>query len=171
MQVLIIRHAIAGDRDEFAETGRPDAERPLTPQGRRRMRRGARGLRRVVPALDVVATSPLVRAQETADLVARAYRDLTVTEVAALAPDGEREDVLERLHAMTSLDVVALVGHEPALSQLVGWFVTGRPASVVELKKGAACLVTFAEDPAPGGGVLRWLLPPALLRALGRRGG
>jgi phosphohistidine phosphatase len=56
MHLLVIRHGLAGDREEFAKTGRPDDERPLTPKGRRRMRRNARGLRTLVPGLDLLAT-------------------------------------------------------------------------------------------------------------------
>src|SRR4029079_14353095 len=72
MRLLVIRHAIAEDRDEFANTGRPDGERPLTDAGRRRMRRNARGLRRLVGKFDVLATSPFTRAAETARIVADA---------------------------------------------------------------------------------------------------
>jgi len=65
MDLLIVRHAIAEERDAFSETGKDDAERPLTPGGRRKFKRGARGLRRIAPSIDVLATSALVRAVET----------------------------------------------------------------------------------------------------------
>src|SRR5882724_2462532 len=67
VRLLVVRHAIAEDPAVFAATGRSDAERPLTEKGRRRMRRVARGLKKLVPAIDGLATSPLVRAVETAE--------------------------------------------------------------------------------------------------------
>jgi len=68
MDLLVIRHAIAGDRAEWAKTGRPDQERPITNEGRERMAVNAQALRRLVPELDLLATSPFVRAVETADV-------------------------------------------------------------------------------------------------------
>ena len=73
MQVLVVRHAIAEQREEFAPTGKDDSQRPLTHDGRRKMRRGAVGLRAVVPAIDVLATSPLLRAVQTAEILAAVY--------------------------------------------------------------------------------------------------
>jgi len=67
MQLLLIRHAIAEDRFEFARTGQSDYYRPLTERGRARMARGATGLRTLVPDIDVLATSPLTRAVQTAE--------------------------------------------------------------------------------------------------------
>lgn len=63
MELLIIRHAIAEDPVEHAKRGRGDDERPLTAKGVERMRQGAAGLRRLVPRVDVLAASPLARAQ------------------------------------------------------------------------------------------------------------
>ena len=70
MNVLVIRHAIAEDRDVFARTEKDDDERPLTDEGRKKMARGAQGLHTLVPKLDLIASSPLVRAQQTAAIVA-----------------------------------------------------------------------------------------------------
>ena len=74
MYLLVIRHAAAMEKEQFARTGRSDDERPLTPAGKKEMARVARGLRRLVPKLDALAPSPLVRARDTAAIVARAYR-------------------------------------------------------------------------------------------------
>src|SRR5262245_49797749 len=60
MHLLVVRHAIAEDKDVFARTGRSDDLRPLTDDGRAKMRRAADGLRSVAPEVDLVATSPLV---------------------------------------------------------------------------------------------------------------
>ncbi len=78
MRLLVIRHGPAGDRDEFAKTGKDDSERPLTTDGKAKMRRAARGLRALVPHIDVLASSSHVRAHQTARIVAGAYPGLDV---------------------------------------------------------------------------------------------
>jgi phosphohistidine phosphatase len=167
VKLLVIRHAPAGDRVEFARTGRPDDERPLTPEGRRKMRANATGLRAVVPDVALLATSPFTRARETARIVAKAYPDVTPVEVSALAHGGDRDAIREWLaNAGVEGQVVAVVGHEPDLGQLIGWLVTGRPDRVVTLKKGGACLLECDDAIAPGTAEVRWLLPPRLLRQL-----
>ena len=172
MQLLVIRHAIAEDRDAFARTGASDDLRPLTAEGRRRMRRVARGLRREVPALARLATSPLLRAQETASIVAAEYR-LGEAELAdALVPDVPLEGALawvaDAAHEVGEDEVVAIVGHEPHLSSFVTWLLTVQEAPMLELKKGGACLLELPRAPEPGRARLRWVVTAGQLRALGR---
>jgi phosphohistidine phosphatase len=164
MQLLVIRHAIAEDRDGF--TG-DDAERPLTAKGRRRMRAGVRGLKRVVRRLDLLASSPLVRARETADIVAEVYRNVPRVEVTELSPGAPPDAFLQWLAGQGDRQVVAVVGHDPMLSVLVTWLAAGRVEPGIELKKGAACLLDFPGPLAAGSGVLQWSLTPAQMRQLG----
>lgn len=168
MELLIIRHAIAGDREEWAKSGQSDDLRPVTGEGARRMRRGAAGLARVIPTIDVLASSPLLRAAQTAEIIARAYGGLPVETVDALAPDGRRSALLHWLRAREEASTVAIVGHEPGLGQLATWLLTGVAESHIELKKGAACLIRFGRKPAAGAGLLVWSLTPGQLRRLGR---
>ncbi len=168
MQLLIIRHAIAEDRDHWSLSGHPDAERPLTGDGKRRMRRGAAGLRALVPRIGALATSPLVRARDTAAIVAREYGDIPVETVAELAPERGADDLLPWLRGHGPDAVTAVVGHEPGLGCLVGWLLTGRHQSFVELKKGGACLLEFDDPPAAGNATLLWSLTPGQLRKLER---
>ena len=162
MDLLVIRHAIAADPADYAD----DAERPLTPEGKKKMRRVAKGLRRSVPAIGLLATSPLVRAIETAEIVSAAYDGIATTIVTALAPGHPPAAVARWLEPYRGHDVVAVVGHEPGLSRMVGWFLTGTERSFIELKKGAACLLTFPGAIAAGGAVLVWALAPSQLREL-----
>jgi phosphohistidine phosphatase len=166
MQLLIIRHAIAEDRDAFARTGQPDSERPLTDFGRRRMRRNARGLRRLTRRPDVLASSPYVRAAETASIVADVLDIRSVETVEALTPDHHPRDLAEWLGQQGDDDIVAVVGHEPHLGGLLTWFMTGREESSVELKKGGVGLLLFEGKAEPGKGTLKWLVTPAQLRAI-----
>ena len=167
MDLLIIRHAPAEDREVFARTGRPDGERPLTEDGRRKMALAARGLAAVVPKLDVLATSPLVRALETAEIVARGYKGVTPEAAKPLASGGPRSELLAWLRKRGRANVVAIVGHAPDLDEHAAWLLTGDPEPLFQLKKGGACLLRFSTAPDPGTATLRWLLTPALLRALG----
>jgi phosphohistidine phosphatase len=168
MRLLVIRHAIAEDAAVFAATGRSDAERPLTDRGRRRMRRAVRGLKRLVPTLDAVATSPFVRAVETAQIVTTAYRGVPLTRVPELVPSAEPAALLPWLEKQGTKDAVAAVGHEPALSRWVSWLLAGGDRPFVELKKGAVCCLELAEAFGPGSAVLQWALTSGQLRRLSR---
>lgn len=165
MDLLVIRHAIAGDRAEWARTGRPDHERPVTADGEKRMRENARALLELVPDLELIATSPFTRAAQTAAIVHEVFERTEVVDLPALAHGGEPGEIGRWLAGRTE-DCIAVVGHEPDLGSLVSWFMTGSPAPVVGLKKGGAALLRFDGAPEPGGGDLRWLLPPRVLRRL-----
>jgi|SRR5438105_2702890 len=172
MNLLVIRHAIAEDKEEFAKTGRNDDLRPLTEAGRSKMRRGAQGLRTAVGRVTLLASSPLVRARETAEIVATGLGVARVEMVEALRPDRSYDELLAWLRSMTLPNdeedrTVAVVGHEPHLSGLVTWLLTGVDESRIELKKGAACLLHFDGEPGKGEATLRWSLTPSQLRDLG----
>ena len=170
MQLLIIRHAPAGDREAWArETGEPDERRPITDAGRRKMRRAARGLHALVPSITLLGTSPLVRAAQTAELVRDACDGAEPVTVGALAPERAPAEFARWLRDVDPAegDVIAAVGHEPHLGALVGWFLAERVhPPVVALKKGGACLLAFDGPVGPGRGRLEWLLTPRQLRAV-----
>jgi phosphohistidine phosphatase len=165
VDVLVVRHAVALDKDEAKRLGVPDADRPLTSEGRRRMKRVARGLVRSIPSLSVVFTSPWRRALETAGLLGARLDGVRSVKTDALLPDAEPE-TLAQLLADTAADSIAIVGHEPHLSGWVGWCLTASTSALVELRKGGACLLRFEDAPGPGCGKLLWLMTPALLRKL-----
>jgi phosphohistidine phosphatase len=168
MDLLVIRHAIAEDRERFAATGQPDALRPLTPSGARKMERAARGLARVAPKVSLLASSPLVRAVETARIVAAALGLDGFEELRALAPDARPESLLEWLRARPGDGVAAVVGHEPHLGKLIAFLLDGGKRSFSVLRKGGACFIGFPGAAAPAAGELRWLLTPSQLRAVRR---
>jgi phosphohistidine phosphatase len=166
MQLLVIRHAIAETREQFASTGQDDSLRPLTKEGRKRMALAAKGLRRVVGEIDLLATSPLVRAAETAAIVAREYDDVIPVPVDALKPESKPTAFISWLRQQEGAEVVAVVGHEPTLGTFVTWLLTGIAEPRVPLRKGGACLLDFAGRPARSGATLRWSLTPTLLRRI-----
>jgi len=166
MQLLLIRHAAAEDAEAFAELGGTDAGRPLTEPGRKRMRKGANRLRTQLEAIAVLACSPLQRARETAEIVARAFGDISLIEREDLAPDSDFEPLLHWLRESSEAGTLALVGHVPHLSRLAGLLLAGEPRLLLDLKKGGVALLEFSGAVAPGAGSLRWLLTPAQLRSL-----
>ena len=168
MELLVIRHGVAEEREDFAATGKDDSHRPLTKEGRRKMERGARALRGVLPALNVIATSPYTRATQTANIVAAAYGDVDVEQLDALTPDGRPRDFLAWLRTRDAGDRVAAVGHEPHLGVLVYWLLTGKTVEGrIAMKKGGACLLELDPRPQAGKATLVWSLTPALMRRLG----
>ena len=165
MKLLIVRHGQAGDREEFAATGQPDELRPLTKDGVREMKDIARALHRIVPAIDVLATSPLVRARQTAQVIASEY-DLQVVETDALQVESPFQEFESWARRNAKGGVTAVVGHEPHLSGLAAWLIGTSGDARLELKKAGACLLDFDASPTRGGGTLRWLLSPGVLRRL-----
>jgi phosphohistidine phosphatase len=166
-ELILVRHAIAEDRDAAASAGRDDTLRGLTKRGRARMERGAKGLRYLVPSLDVLASSPLRRATETAAIVSAEYDGIAVTTVLAFAPDAPLGEALEWLRRLRSAATVAAVGHEPHLGAFATWLLTGIEESRTPLGKGGACAIEFDGRVRAGAGRLNWLAPPGVLRRLG----
>jgi phosphohistidine phosphatase len=166
MLLLVIRHAIAEDKEAFARTGRPDTERPLTKRGRRIMARVAKGLRREVRSIDVLAASPLVRAAQTAAIVAKVYDDIPVDTVPALEPESSPSAFAKWLRTQRDAEVVAVVGHEPHLGVLITWLMSGLTQSHIELEKGGACLLEISGTPGPRSATMRWALTPDVLTKL-----
>ena len=113
------------NQEEFAKTGKSDDLRPLTSAGMEEMKEIARGLRELVKKIDLVVPSPLVRAVQTAEIVAAAY-DIPVSEpTTALSPDSEPQDFEKWSADFEDAKRIAVVGHEPHLTALVSWLLTG----------------------------------------------
>ncbi|MDP1828065.1 MAG: histidine phosphatase family protein [Archangium sp.] len=150
MELTLIRHAIAVD-------GPDDAARPLSKKGRRRFEQSVKTLDELGFRFDKVLHSPKVRAVETAELLAPLCDgELASTALLARAPDVALWELLEG-------DRLAVVGHEPHLSSLLSWLVTGEPTGGnFELKKGA--VAQLVGEPGPAGMKLRSLLQPRVLR-------
>ena len=161
VDLCLVRHGIAEER---GPAWPDDRLRPLTRRGVERWTVGAAGLLRVIEP-QVVLTSPLVRARQTATILAEAGAGVPVVEVESLA-NGDMAAV-GRDVAAARAEVVAVVGHEPWMSELLAWSITPRSAAYVDFKKGAAALVSFPDGPEEGSGMLRWFLSPAVLRQLG----
>jgi phosphohistidine phosphatase len=169
MKVYLLRHAIAESRDP--ERYPVDADRPLTREGRRKMEQAARGMRAIGFRFDLVLTSPLVRARETARLVVPVFRPRPpLRALRPLSPGGGSGGVFAALGSLPAGASVLLVGHEPDLSRLAGaMIVDPRTDLALELKKGGLCRIDFEGTPRPGQGRLLLHLTPRVLRRLAPR--
>jgi phosphohistidine phosphatase len=161
MRIYIVRHAWAEDRDEAVYPN--DDLRPLARKGRKRFRRLARRLAKRGFNAAQIATSPLVRCRQTADILADyTASEPLIIEVDALRPGSQLEPLLEWTRKQEGQDV-AWVGHAPDVDRLTAALIGGDHAAI-EFEKGAVAAIEFADSPAAGQGVLRWLAVAELLK-------
>jgi phosphohistidine phosphatase len=172
MNLYLLRHGIAVAGDEPGiET---DGERPLTPKGIKRMRKEAKGIRRLGVVFDGILTSPLVRARQTAEIVAEILgMESQVQEISGLAPESSVENLLFGLTRFQNREHVLMVGHQPLLGKTAAFLLHGKDRSPVDLefKKGGLCAIEIDGVPPDKPGTLHWLLAPKQLRLLGIRAG
>jgi phosphohistidine phosphatase len=162
LELYLIRHGRASERGpEWPD----DSKRPLTSDGLSKLRREARGLRALDAAFDVIVTSPLVRARQTADVFAEVLAvKAPIVSADALAPAGTPAAVIQEIARHARKGRVALVGHEPNLGELAAQLIHAR--SPLSFKKGGVCRIDFEDAPPKGAGSLVWFLPPKVLRKL-----
>ena len=163
-ELYLIRHGVAEERgSEWPD----DAKRPLTDQGAMRLRKSARSLRKLEVIFDVILTSPLVRARQTADIIAAAFDPTPpIVVVEALAPGGAHAAILSELEKQGKKPRIAIAGHEPGIGELAARLIGLRHP--IEFKKGAVCRIDVDAQPPTAPGALRWLLPPKVLRSIRR---
>lgn len=166
MKLLVVRHAKAEERDDFSKTSSNDDLRPLTNEGREIMRDVAKSLRKWVGKPDVLVSSTLVRAIQTAEILGRAFDISEAQQTSTLAPDEspvEFQKWLSKLAKEKSPDFVCCVGHEPHLSSMVSYFLTGEPRSFIDFKKSGACLLEFPDGHIQErAALLRWHVQPKI---------
>jgi len=164
MDLLIIRHAIAFDRDRHRWSD--DADRPLSPAGIRRARKAATGLKQLTNRPQRLLTSPLARARQTAQILTHVAGWPQAEEVPELSPDEPALAVLALL-ARDRSKLIAVVGHQPGLGHLLATCLLGAGAALpIEMKKNAVACVSFERAPRAGHAALKWLATPRMLRAL-----
>jgi len=162
MKLYLLRH---GDAVEPGDSRFKEAERPLTPKGMQRAKLLAHALREMEISFDVVLSSPLARARETAEIVARGLRLEGKTEFTDhLAPSGSMEQLVHHTNAIRPApESVLLVGHEPYLSGFISLLCTGGPGLLLVFKKGALCRLDVDVLGCAKCATLEWLLQPRLL--------
>jgi len=160
MNLYILRHGIAVER------GTPgyatDADRPLTPEGERKLQLVAAAIKALDLGFDLILSSPYLRARQTGEVVAAALdlgKKLEFSD--NLVPGGSTYQLVEQLNRLVPApENILLVGHEPYLSGLVSLLITGKERSCVVLKKGGFCKLTSESLKHGRCATLAWLLTP-----------
>lgn len=163
MNLYIIRHAIAVDEVSFDSAS--DSERPLTDKGRKKMRQIAKALRHLGVEFDLILSSPYVRACETAEILADVFKmkkEIVFSD--HLIPEGNPELLIGEINENHSVDSLAIVGHEPHLSALIGLLTTNSSKIEITLKKGGVCHLS-ADDlhHQDHRATMEWLLTPGIM--------
>ena len=163
-ELYLVRHAIAAERgSEWPD----DTKRPLTERGISRFKEAVKGLRRLDIALDEIFTSPLVRARQTADLLAAGLEGKPPVKVLdGLAPGHTSSAVITQLAKVARRRRVALVGHEPELGELAAQLIGAGRA--LPFKKGGICRIDLGSLTSKQAASLVWFLPPNVLRQIRR---
>ncbi len=166
MNLYIIRHAIA------VEEGTPeyedDSQRPLTDKGKKKMRQIAKGLHALGVDFDLILSSPYVRAKETAEILADVFKmknNIAFSE--NLIPMGDPDLLIAEINEKYSVDSIALVGHEPYLTNLIGLLISENAGADITLKKGGVCSLSADDLHHARQATLEWLLTPGILVELG----
>jgi phosphohistidine phosphatase len=137
--LVVVRHGKAEERSDYSGN---DRLRPLTDEGRDRMRENAKHLRKLFPKIDVLISSPLVRAQQTAEILQQEYGIKKIQNTENLSPGFNRAELLKYLKDQQG-ETLCIVGHEPDLGEFCSWVLTGNSHSFVPLRKGGVCVVEF----------------------------
>lgn len=165
MFAYLIRHGIAVNRGAAGVLD--DRSRELTPQGIQKMGRNAAALARLRLVIDEIWTSPLMRARQTADIVAK---NLNLTGkprvVKALSPGGDCRQLIQRLSQYVDRGGVALIGHEPDLGKLASFLLTGSSSGFVEFKKGGIACIEVEDFQSTLQARLQWLLTPKQMKLM-----
>jgi len=165
MEIILIRHAKAEARDP--NSWPDDDQRPLTAEGRAEQRAASRAMKKMGVKFDFLLTSPLVRARETADLVAKGYRWTEAPQVVEELGHGYAVGAIIKLLAkFPPAAAVAMVGHEPDLSDLAGALTTRDGRLSIAVKKSGVVGIEFDGPAEAGKGTLLYHLKPGHLRKL-----
>ena len=161
-ELYLVRHAIAAERgDEWPD----DTKRPLTERGISRFKESVGGLKELDGIIDEIFTSPLVRARQTADLLAAGVDGRpSVKLLDALAPGTPPTTVMAQLAKAAKSRRIALVGHEPDLGELAAFVIGARRP--MPFKKGGICRIDVAGLTSKAAGTLVWFVTPKILRKL-----
>ncbi len=164
MKLFFLRHTNAAERDP--NTYPDDGLRPLTGDGYKKMTRIAQALDKMDIQVDLILSSPFLRARDTAEIVRKNLHldkdQLVLTD--DLLPFGDANALIAGIKEKYPRATLLLVGHEPDLSELISLLLTGEKSLSLVLKKGGICCLSMEELVAGKCATLDWLLNPAQLR-------
>ena len=164
MNLYLIRHAIAEEENASGE----DSQRELTDKGAKKMRLIAKGLRTLGIEFDQILTSPYVRAQQTAEILADVFKMKKSVSVSEnLTPMGDPDLLLAEINENYTVNSLAIVGHEPYLSTLVSLLTADGAPVEMTFKKGGGCYLSTDDLHHARKATLEWLLTPGVLVEIG----
>ncbi len=164
MMLYILRHGLAEEQSPKGD----DSARKLTPKGVDKVRKAAAGMRAASLAFNVILTSPIARAAETAEIVAGELGSPKPRPMPELSTSTSPANALEALAKQRLPESVLVVGHEPTLSHLASLMLTGSDSVAIDLKKGAVIALEFPNRVERGAAKLCWMMTQRQLRQLGK---
>jgi phosphohistidine phosphatase len=156
MEIYVLRHGEAEERD----TGLADRDRKLTAKGKRDLKAVLKVARKAGVAPDLILTSPLRRAQETAAIAAEVLGCKRVVETRNLLPGAGPELVWKEICTDHKVENILLAGHQPHLGSLIGLLLEA--PLMVDLKKGSLVRIETRGKLGPPRGVLKWMITPKM---------
>jgi len=166
VNLYILRHGIAVERS--TPGFKTDAERPLTPKGKRQLRQIAAALQNLDLDFNLILSSPFLRARQTAEIIARSRRQkkrLAFSD--ELTPGSNPKALIQQLNELKPVPQnILLVGHEPYLSQLIRRLISGNATTGIELKKGGLGKLETASLRFGRCATLAWLLTPKQMKGM-----
>jgi len=165
MKLYLVRHGIAQDR--LGGAVQSDFQRPLTEEGKKETHMVALALKKLNVQPDLIVTSPLTRAEETAKIlqeVLSSKHELAIAE--ALAPGGTTGAIFKFLEKFDQIQEIFLVGHEPDIGRLAGQLLWCGSDFDMPFKKAGVCRIDLADLPPTSPGTLKWFLTPKIMNSL-----
>lgn len=167
MFLYIVRHAVAEEREDFAKKNADDSLRPLTPKGKKKLQKMILNLEKDFENLDLIVTSPYVRAKQSAQVIADVADNAKVVESGELVPHAPPQSLVKWLKSHCGKHKkVVVVGHEPHISSFTSFLLTGNATeNFVEMKKSSVALLDIGnfEDITPSKAKLLWLVSPKVM--------
>ena len=167
MKVYLVRHGIAVERIGGAILN--DSMRPLTDDGRAETKQVAHALKRLNVKPDLIVSSPLVRAKQTAEILKDVIGHVEEVQITdTLAPGGSATDVYKFLRQFNKIDEVFLVGHEPDMGRLTATMLRAGHQCEIPFKKAGVCRVDIYDLPPTSPGTLKWFITPKIAALIGK---
>jgi phosphohistidine phosphatase len=162
MDLLVLRHGEAGTRSNLEG----DFKRLLTAEGKQEILEISNGLKTLDIELNHVITSPLLRAKQTAEIVAKSLKYKgKIKELDSLKPEGNKLELYSVLSEFKQDSTVLAVGHEPYLSEMISDAIS-QSGCRIDLKKGGLARMRILSTLPKIRGELRWLLTPKHLKKI-----
>lgn len=167
MNLILIRHAIAEDREEFIFKNKEDSLRPLTDKGRKKMLKMFERVEESIKEVDLIVSSPYLRAIQTAEILQSFLPKLKIEQAPELVPHCPPQAFMKWLKAHARENkTVAAIGHEPQLSLFISFLLSSKTESFIEMKKSGIAMLELSSvsEIETAHSQLLWLLSPKILQ-------